>query len=137
MRALGIDLGGKRIGIAISDNDGKVATPLQVLTRSKNTKEDHKKINDLVSEWEAEFVVVGMPYSLNGDKGPAAKAVEKEVEELASVVSVPVDVHDERFTTVIPAQEMSLQGLDNKRQRKVIDQVAASVILQSWLDNRA
>lgn len=137
MRALGIDLGGKRIGIAISDNDGKVATPLQVLTRSKNTKEDHKKINNLVSEWEAEFVVVGMPYSLNGDKGPAAKAVEKEVEELASVVSVPVDVHDERLTTVIAAQELSLQGLDNKRQRKVIDQVAASVILQSWLDNRA
>ena len=137
MRALGIDLGGKRIGIAISDNDGKVATPLQVLTRSKNTKEDHKKINDLVSEWEAVFVVVGMPYSLNGDKGPAAKAVEKEVEELASVVSVPVDVHDERLTTVIAAQELSLQGLDNKRQRKVIDQVAASVILQSWLDNRA
>ena len=137
MRALGIDLGGKRIGIAISDNDGKVATPLQVLTRSKNTKEDHKKINDLVSEWEAEFVVVGMPYSLNGDKGPAAKAVEKEVEELASGVSVPVDVHDERLTTVIAAQELSLQGLDNKRQRKVIDQVAASVILQSWLDNRA
>ena len=137
MRALGIDLGGKRIGIAISDNDGKVATPLQVLTRSKNTKEDHKKINDLVSEWEAEFVVVGMPYSLNGDKGPAAKAVEKEVEELASVVSVPVDVHDERLTTVIAAQELSLQGLNNKRQRKVIDQVAASVILQSWLDNRA
>ena len=137
MRALGIDLGGKRIGIAISDNDGKVATPLQVLTRSKNTKEDHKKINDLVSEWEAEFVVVGMPYSLNGDKGPAAKAVEKEVEELASVVSVPVDVHDERLTTVMAAQELSLQGLDNKRQRKVIDQVAASVILQSWLDNRA
>lgn len=137
MRALGIDLGGKRIGIAISDNDGKVATPIQVLTRSKNTKEDHKKINDLVSEWEAEFVVVGMPYSLNGDKGPAAKAVEKEVEELASVVSVPVDVHDERLTTVIAAQELSLQGLDNKRQRKVIDQVAASVILQSWLDNRA
>ena len=137
MRVLGLDLGGKRIGVAISDNDGKVATPLQVLTRSKNTLEDYKKINDLVSEWEAEFVVVGMPYSLNGDKGPAAKAVEKEVEELASVVSVPVDVHDERLTTVIAAQELSLQGLDNKRQRKVIDQVAASVILQSWLDNRA
>ena len=137
MRALGIDLGSKRIGIAISDNNGKVATPLQVLTRSKNTKEDHKKINDLVSEWEAELVVVGMPYSLDGNKGPAAKSVEKEVEELASVISVPVDIHDERLTTVIAAQKLSLQGLDHKRQREVIDQVAASVILQSWLDNRA
>ena len=133
MRVLGLDLGGKRIGVAISDNDGKVATPLQVLTRSKNTLEDYKKINDLVSEWEAEFVVVGMPFSLNGNKGPAAKAVEKEVKELSSVLSVP----DERLTTVIAAQELSLQGLDSKRQRKVIDQVAASVILQSWLDNRA
>ena len=113
MRALGVDLGGKRIGVAISDNDGKVAPPRQVLTRSKNTKEDHKKISDLVSEWEAECVVVGMPYSLNGDKGPAAKAVEEEVEELASAVSVPVNIHDERLTTVIAAQELSLQGLDN------------------------
>ena len=136
MRALGIDLGGNWIGVAVSDNDGKVATPLQVLTRSKNTKEDHEKISELVSEWEAECVVVGMPYSLNGDKGPAAKAVEEEVEELASVISVPVDIHDERLTTVIAAQELSLQGLDNKRQREVIDQVAASVILQSWLDKR-
>ena len=111
MRVLGLDLGGKRIGVAISDNDGKVATPLQVLTRSKNTLDDYKKINDLVSEWEAEFVVVGMPFSLNGNKGPAAKAVEKEVKELSSVLSVPVDVHDERLTTVIAAQELSLQGL--------------------------
>ena len=82
MRVLGLDLGGKRIGVAISDNDGKVATPLQVLTRSKNTLEDYKKINDLVSEWEVELVVVGMPFSLDGNKGPAAKAVEKEVEEI-------------------------------------------------------
>ena len=58
MRVLGLDLGGKRIGIAISDNDGKIATPLQVLIRSKNTREDYKKIDDLVSEWEAEFVAV-------------------------------------------------------------------------------
>tara|TARA_Y100000814_G_scaffold264627_1_gene217429 strand:- start:1499 stop:1912 length:414 start_codon:yes stop_codon:yes gene_type:complete len=137
VRVLGLDLGGKRIGIAISDNDGKVATPLQVLIRSENTREDYKKIDDLVSEWEAEFVVVGMPFSLNGSKGPAAEAVEKEVKELSSVLSVPVDVHDERLTTVIAAQELSSQGLDSKKQRKVIDQVAASVILQSWLDNRA
>ena len=78
-----------------------------------------------VSEYRAEQAVL-----------VEAPAVEEEVEELASAVSVPVDIHDERLTTVIAAQELSLQGLDNKRQRKVIDQVAASVILQSWLDNR-
>lgn len=136
MRALGVDLGEKRIGIAVSDSNGKVATPLQVIIRSKSIKQDHKKICDLVDEWEADVVVVGMPYSLNGSKGLAAKTVEKEVKELSSALEVPVATQDERLTTVTAAKELAIQGLDSKKQRKVIDQVAASVILQSWLDNR-
>ena len=136
MRALGVDLGEKRIGIAVSDSNGKVATPLQVVIRSKSIKQDHKKICDLVDEWEADIVVVGMPYSLNGSKGLAAKTVEKEVEELSFALEVPVATQDERLTTVMAAKELAIQGLDSKKQRKVIDQVAASVILQSWLDNR-
>ena len=136
MRALGVDLGEKRIGIAVSDSNGKVATPLQVIIRSKSIKQDHKKICDLVDEWEADIVVVGMPYSLNGSKGLAAKTVEKEVEELSFALEVPVATQDERLTTAMAAKELAIQGLDSKKQRKVIDQVAASVILQSWLDNR-
>ena len=136
MRALGVDLGEKRIGIAVSDSNGKVATPLQVVIRSKSIKQDHKKICDLVDEWEADIVVVGMPYSLNGSKGLAAKTVEKEVKELSSALEVPVATQDERLTTAMAAKELAIQGLDSKKQRKVIDQVAASVILQSWLDNR-
>lgn len=136
MRALGVDLGEKRIGIAVSDSNGKVATPLQVIIRSKSIKQDHKKICDLVDEWEADIVVVGMPYSLNGSKGLAAKTVEKEVKELSSALEVPVATQDERLTTAMAAKELAIQGLDSKKQRKVIDQVAASVILQSWLDNR-
>ena len=136
MRALGVDLGEKRIGIAVSDSNGKVATPLQVIIRSKSIKQDHKKICDLVDEWEADIVVVGMPYSLNGSKGLAAKTVEKEVKELSSALEVPVATQDERLTNVTAAKELAIQGLDSKKQRKVIDQVAASVILQSWLDNR-
>ena len=136
MRALGVDLGEKRIGIAVSDSNGKVATPLQVIIRSKSIKQDHKKICDLVDEWEVDIVVVGMPYSLNGSKGLAAKTVEKEVKELSSALEVPVATQDERLTTAIAAKELAIQGLDSKKQRKVIDQVAASVILQSWLDNR-
>ena len=136
MRALGIDLGEKRIGIAVSDSNGKVATPIQVLVRSKSAKQDHNKINELVNEWEAEIVVVGMPYSLNGSKGPAARLVEKEVEKLSDSISVPVTIYDERLTTVMAAKELDVQGLDSKKQREVIDQVAASVILQSWLDNQ-
>ncbi len=136
MRALGVDLGEKRIGIAVSDSNGKVATPLRVIIRSKSIKQDHKKICDLVDEWEADIVVVGMPYSLNGSKGLAAKTIEKEVKELSSALEVPVATQDERLTTVTAAKELAIQGLDSKKQRKVIDQVAASVILQSWLDNR-
>ncbi|MEC7810611.1 MAG: Holliday junction resolvase RuvX [Actinomycetota bacterium] len=136
MRALGIDLGEKRIGIAVSDSNGKVATPIQVLVRSKSTKQDHNKINELVNEWEAEIVVVGMPYSLNGSKGSAARLVEKEVEKLSDFISVPVTIHDERLTTVMAAKELDVQGLNSKKQRGVIDQVAASVILQSWLDDQ-
>ena len=136
MRALGVDLGEKRIGIAVSDSNGKVATPLQVIIRSKSIKQDHKKICELVDEWEADIVVVGMPYSLNGSKGLAAKTVEKEVKELSSALEVPVATQDERLTTVTAAKELAIQGLDSKKQREVIDQVAASVILQSWLDNR-
>ena len=125
MRALGVDLGEKRIGIAVSDSNGKVATPLQVIIRSKSIKQDHKKICDLVDEWEADIVVVGMPYSLNGSKGLAAKTVEKEVKELSSALEVPVATQDERLTTVTAAKELAIQGLDSKKQRKVIDQVAA------------
>ena len=136
MRALGVDLGEKRIAIAVSDSNGKVATPLQVIIRSKSIKQDHKKISDLVDEWEVEIVVVGMPYSLNGSKGLAAKTVEKEVKELSSALEVPVATQDERLTTAMAAKELAIQGLDSKKQRKVIDQVAASVILQSWLDTR-
>lgn len=136
MRALGIDLGEKRIGIAVSDSNGKVATPIQVLVRSKSAKQDHNKINELVNEWEAEIVVVGMPYSLNGSKGSAARLVEKEVEKLSDSISVPVTIHDERLTTVMAAKELDVQGLNSKKQRGVIDQVAASVILQSWLDDQ-
>ena len=136
MRALGIDLGEKRIGIAVSDSNGKVATPIQVLVRSKSNKRDHNKINELVNEWEAEIVVVGMPYSLNGSKGSAARLVEKEVEKLSDFISVPVTIHDERLTTVMAAKELDVQGLNSKKQRGVIDQVAASVILQSWLDDQ-
>ena len=136
MRALGIDLGEKRIGIAVSDSNGKVATPIQVLVRSKSNKQDHNKINELVNEWEAEIVVVGMPYSLNGSKGSAARLVEKEVEKLSDSISVPVTIQDERLTTVMAAKELDVQGLNSKKQRGVIDQVAASVILQSWLDDQ-
>ena len=100
MRALGLDLGSKRIGVAVSDRSGTVASPLTVLAADAVTAHDHERIAALVREEEAECVVVGLPLSLSGADGPAAQAARTEVDALATVVGVPVETHDERLTTV-------------------------------------
>lgn len=136
VRALGIDLGSKRIGIAVSDTSGTVATALTTVHRSKSRRHDHAEITKLVRDEEAELVVVGLPLSLDGTKGPAARGAEKETEQLATVVGVPVEMYDERFTTVTAERGMLEAGLDARQRRKVVDKVAAAVMLQAWLDHR-
>ena len=80
MRALGLDLGERRIGVAVGDSDGRVATPLTVLERSGDRAADHRAVAALVAEWEAEIVVVGMPYSLDGTQGPAATVTNRDAD---------------------------------------------------------
>lgn len=133
-RALGIDLGERRIGVAVSDAEGRVATPLTVIERSGSRNRDHQRISDLAVEYEAGVVVVGLPLSLDGSTGPAAQAAEHEVEELTAALAVPVLTHDERFTTAIAERALAESGLSGKARRQRVDMVAASVILQSWLD---
>src|SRR5437660_890641 len=99
VRALGLDLGSRRIGVAISDRDGRVATPVDTITRGKSHAADHARIAALVAEWDAEIVAVGLPLSLDGGIGPAARSVLDEVSELARALPVPVETVDERFTT--------------------------------------
>jgi putative holliday junction resolvase len=136
VRALGVDLGSKRIGIAVSDMSGVVASPLTTVHRSKSKRHDHDEIARLVRVEEAELVVVGLPLSLDGTHGPAAKAATTEANRLASVVGVPVEMYDERFTTVTAERGMLEAGLNAQERRKVVDKVAAAVMLQSWLDHR-
>jgi putative Holliday junction resolvase len=135
-RVLGLDLGTKRIGVAISDPDRRVATPIEVVTRSGDRARDHRAIAALVDEWEAERVVVGLPLSLDGSTGPAARAALAEVDELAAVVGVPVDTADERMTSVTANRALDELDVRGPARRKVVDKVAAAVILQSWLDAR-
>ena len=134
MRALALDLGSKRIGIALSA--GTLATPYEVLPRSGSRDQDHRRIADHVAETEAELVVVGLPFSLDGSVGPAAQRVLDEVEQLAATVGVPVETWDERLSTVTAERSLLDQHLRAPARRKVVDQVAAAVILQSWLDAR-
>lgn len=134
VRALGLDLGTKRVGVAVSDRSGTIASPLMVLPRSGSRREDHRRLADLVREEEAEIVVVGLPRSLSGRLGPAATGALTEVEVLATVVGVPVVTHDERFTTVTAERSLGERGVRGRRRREVVDKVAAAVILQAWLD---
>lgn len=137
MRALGVDLGSRRIGVAISDGRGTLATPYEVVDRSGDRARDHRRLVELAVELGAERIVVGLPLSLDGSTGPAARAVLEEVESLAATTSLPVETYDERLTTVSAERALREQGVSGRDRRKVVDKVAAAVLLQAWLDGRA
>ncbi|MBI4884075.1 MAG: Holliday junction resolvase RuvX [Actinobacteria bacterium] len=137
MRALGIDLGSKRIGIAISDRSGIIASPLRVLARSGSPRRDHAAIAALAVEEEVELLVVGLPLNMNGTLGPAAQAALREADALATVVAVPVVTFDERRTTVTADRALIEGGISARGRRALVDKVAAAVMLQHWLDSRA
>ena len=90
----------------------------------------------MVKEWEVNIVVVGMPYSLDGQEGPMAQKTLEEVESLSDILPVPVVTYDERLTTVTAERSLREQGVSSKEGRKVIDQLAAAVLLQAWLDKQ-
>lgn len=136
MRVLGIDLGTKRIGIAASDRSGTIASPLTVLQRCGSQGGDHRNIAKIVVEEEAVAIVVGLPLNMDGSEGKAAQSARAEVERMATVVGVPVYVHDERLTTVAADRVMMEQNMNAQARRKVVDKWAAAVILQAWLDSR-
>jgi putative holliday junction resolvase len=134
MRALGLDPGSKRIGVAVSDRSGTIASPLLVLQRTGSVRQDHRRIAELVVEEEAELIVVGLPISMSGKIGPAAQGVLSEVEALATVVGVPVLTYDERMTTVSADRALMEANIGASARRKLVDKVAAAVMLQAWLD---
>ncbi len=137
MRVLGIDLGSKRIGIATSDRSGTIATPYTVLLRCGSMGGDHRNIAKMVVEEEAQAVIVGLPLNMDGSEGKAAQAARVEAARMATVVGVPVHVHDERLTTVEADRVLMEQKMNAQARRRVVDKVAAAVMLQSWLDTQA
>ncbi|MEY2414780.1 MAG: putative pre6S rRNA nuclease [Ilumatobacteraceae bacterium] len=134
VRAIGLDLGSKRVGVAIGDRTGTIASPLQVLQRSGSVKRDHEAIAKLVIEEEADIVVVGLPLNMSGSSGPAARAAIDEAAALATVVAVPVVTFDERRTTVTADQAMMEANMRAQARRRIVDKIAAAVMLQNWLD---
>jgi len=134
-RALGVDLGERRIGLALSDPSRTVASPHEVLRRSGDPAVDRQLIVGVAREVGANVIVVGLPLSLSGRTGPAARAALAEVEVLrAAAGDIEVVVHDERLTTVTAERALGEARMRREARRRVVDKVAAAVMLQSWLD---
>ncbi len=121
----------------MSDAGGVLATPLCAFQRSKSRSLDHERIGELVEEWEVEHIVVGLPLSLDGSTGKAARAAIDEAKVLGVVTGVPVETYDERLTTVSAHRVLREQGVAGPDRKKVVDKVAAAVLLQAWLDGQS
>ena len=135
-RVLGVDVGTVRVGVALSDPTGVLASPLETLRRAKDGS-DLDRLAALVVEHEVAEVVVGEPRHLSGASGASAQDARAYSEALADrIADVPVQLIDERLSTVTAAGHLREGGLDSRKQRPVIDQAAAVVILQQYLDSR-
>jgi putative Holliday junction resolvase len=136
-RAVGIDLGSRRIGIAVSDSAGTMALPRTTVVRSGDADSDRRRLVELVLEEEAVVVVVGLPLSLDGSRGRAATEAATEADTLAALLAphhVDVELFDERLTTVSAHQALAAGGAGGRQRRQVVDQAAATVMLSAWLD---
>lgn len=134
-RRLGVDPGSVRVGIAICDPDGLLATGLTTLVRDKKRSSDIAEVARLVQEYEIIGVVIGRPTGLSGTSGRAAQLADAYAQRVAAAIApVPVSRVDERFTTVSASGALRAAGMSSRQQRSVIDQTAAAVMLQAWLD---
>ncbi|HUE96860.1 MAG TPA: Holliday junction resolvase RuvX [Longimicrobiaceae bacterium] len=138
MRVLGIDYGERRIGLALSDPTGTIASPLVTLTRRPGKRPPWSELERLVRESEVEEVVVGLPLALSGEEGPWAAEVREFAEKVATRTGLPVRLLDERMTSVRAERLVRTSGLPKgKREEKArVDATAAAIILQNHLDMR-
>jgi putative Holliday junction resolvase len=135
---LALDIGEKRIGVAVCDESGTLARPLTTIARASK-REDFERIARLAEEHQAERIIAGYPRSLSGDEGPQARRVRRYVEALAAVLTVPVELWDERYTTVEASERLleAKPGRRSPRDRGQLDAAAAAIILQGYLDGRS
>ncbi len=135
MRILALDVGSKRIGLAVSDELGFIAQALKTLD-TKGRQRDIDSIIRIVNEMDVSEIVVGMPYNMNGSEGPQAQKVSEFADQLSRATSVPVLKWDERMSTLAAEKILLEADLSRLKRRKVIDKVAAAIILQGYLDSK-
>ena len=129
---LGLDVGDVRIGVALSDELGVAAHPLCTLTR-KNRKVDLLAIADLVAIHKADRIIIGLPISLDGSIGTQAEKVQQFAQRLQSVIDIPIEFQDESFTTAEAEGILRELNKDTKKQKELIDEVSAVIILTDYL----
>lgn len=136
MRIMGLDIGDRTIGVAISDLMGWTAQGLEVIRRT-NDSDDLKQLARIVNEQEVDRIVVGLPKNMNGTIGPQGEKVQQFSEQINNTLKLPLEFWDERLTTV--AAEKLLIGADvsRKKRKKVVDKMAAALILQGYLDRQS
>lgn len=134
-RLLGLDPGERRIGVALSDSTGTIATPVRYIDATLENAFD--MIRDLCFEYEVSGVVVGLPVSLDGSEGPSAQKARTFSESVRKVTGLPVHLQDERFTSHTAESALISGGVQRKKRKEKRDQVAAAVMLQSFLDRRS
>jgi len=133
MRVLALDVGEKRIGVAVSDPLGIIAQGLTVIAR-KDQQADLKEIKNIAGEYKADSVVVGMPVNMDGTKGKSAEKVNEFVEALRGCLSIPVSTYDERLSTKESEKFLISADVSRKKRKTVIDKMAAQLILESYLE---
>lgn len=133
MRALGLDIGSVRIGVAVSDPAGVVASPVTVLD-ARELAGDIRPLSRLAQDYEAEVLVVGLPLTLGGEEGPQAATVREQASVLAARLGLPLAFADERNSSAEAKRVMRAAGLSEREQRGTLDKVAAAIVLQTWLD---
>ena len=135
MRILGLDIGSKTIGVAVSDELRLIAQGVTTLKR-KGLDHDISELRKLIEEWEVTKIVIGLPKNMNNTLGPSAKMVLSFIEELNKHSAIPVITWDERLSTVAAEKVLLEADMSRKKRKRVIDKVAAMLILQGYLDSQ-
>lgn len=135
MAFLALDVGSKRIGVAVSDPGGSFALPLTVIERG-NLKADLARIVDLAREYDAGEVIVGYPVTLSGERGPAAEKMDRFIEQLARVFDGTIHRVDERLSTAQATKTLIGADVSRAKRKTVVDKMAAALILENFLARR-
>jgi len=137
MRILGLDLGEKNIGVAVSDQLGWTAQGLESIRSKGKVEADLDRIASVVQEYEVEKIIIGLPRNMDGSYGPQARKALKFAELIKNRLGLPVETWDERLSTVAAQRLLIEADVSRKKRRSVVDQMAASIILQGYLDSRS